>query len=98
MACGILIALLMAGGQALPGTQPLETEGDLAARMVEGIDRYLMRELAASAAARPKAPSRERLRAIIGLVDERVPFDALALDVKRAHSPRIDRAFALTPV
>ncbi len=29
--------------QALPGTQPLTIEGDLARHMVEGIDRYLTR-------------------------------------------------------
>jgi cephalosporin-C deacetylase-like acetyl esterase len=88
--------LLKEGGQAaqvarepLPGTKPLQTEGDLAARMVEGIDKYLMRELASSAEkrkqywkpdfsspenyARSVEPNRERLKKIIGVVDQRLP-------------------------
>ena len=31
--------------QELPGTKPLTMDGDLAAQMVAGIDKYLMREL-----------------------------------------------------
>ena len=38
--------------EPLPGTQPLTVEGDLAARMVAGIDRYLDRELAVAVARR----------------------------------------------
>jgi dienelactone hydrolase len=55
--------------------------------MVEGIDRFLDRELAASIARRPAVPDRERFRRIIGVVDERVPFDApsLTLLLKRRH-------------
>ena len=34
--------------EPLPGTRPLTRGGDLAAQMVEGIDQYLMHELAAS--------------------------------------------------
>jgi len=72
----------------LPGTVPLTMQGDLAAQMVAGIDRYLMRETAASierraqhwkrdfasrdAYAKSVAPNRERLRKIIGAVDPRV--------------------------
>src|SRR5437879_3510308 len=74
----------------LPGTQPLTVEGDLAARMVAGIDKYLMRETAASVERRkqfwkpdyssPEAyaksvqSNRERLKRILGVVDPRVPF------------------------
>src|SRR4051812_38706676 len=73
----------------LPGTKPLTTEGDLAAQMVAGIDKYLMRELEASVEKRkecwkrdfssPEAytkslePNRERLKKILGVVDARVP-------------------------
>jgi dienelactone hydrolase len=72
----------------LPGTKPLMAEGDLAAQMVAGIDRYLMRELAASAERRrqplPGAASpgefarsmqfkRDRLARILGAVDVRRP-------------------------
>jgi dienelactone hydrolase len=75
--------------EPLPGTKPLQTEGDLAARMVEGIDKYLMRELAASVEKRKQywkpdfsspqnyaksvEPNRERLKKIIGVVDARLP-------------------------
>jgi dienelactone hydrolase len=71
-------------GQPLPGTQPLDAQGDLAAKMVEGIDKYLMREIAASVEKRGKlweepsvvvekamAPRRQRLARILGVVDPR---------------------------
>ena len=73
----------------LPNTKPLDDEGDLAARMVAGIDKYLDRELKASVEQRkqfwkpdfssPEAysksvqPNRERLKKIIGVVDQRLP-------------------------
>src|SRR3954451_18787172 len=79
--------------QALPGTQPLESKDDLAKQMVEGIDRYLTRltgEVAAerragwkldhsSAEAHEKSlqPKRERLKKLLGVVDERVPVTTL---------------------
>jgi dienelactone hydrolase len=75
--------------QPLPGTKPLEMQGDLAKQMVEGIDRYLTKATAesvekrkefwkpdySSAAAYEKSmtPNRERLRKILGVVDMRVP-------------------------
>ena len=74
----------------LPNTKPLEEKGDLAAMMVEGIGKYLDRELAASVEKRkqfwkidtssPEAyaksvePNRLRLKKILGVVDERVKF------------------------
>ncbi len=80
-------------GEPLPGTRPLDRKGDLAAQMVEGIDRYLMRELDASARRRlqsskgdhssPAAwsrsmqPQREHLKKILGIVDPRVAVTAL---------------------
>ncbi len=73
----------------LPGTKPLTTEGDLAARIVAGIDKYLMRAIAASVAQRAQywkpdyssvaaytksvQPNRDRLKTIIGAVDPRLP-------------------------
>jgi dienelactone hydrolase len=79
--------------QTLPGTKPLTKDGDLAGQMVEGIDRYLTRELAASVAKRkefwkpdfssPDAytksvePNRARLRKILGIIDERLPVKDL---------------------
>ena len=75
--------------QPLPGTKPLEIEGDLARHMLDGIDRYLSREPAASVEnaaeilearlCSPQAyeksiePNRERLKKILGVVDARVP-------------------------
>ncbi len=82
-----------ARSEPLPNTKPLMREGDLAAQMVEGIDKYLMRELqdapkkqkdywkqdASSVAAYLKSvePNRQHLRKILGVVDERVPFTDL---------------------
>jgi dienelactone hydrolase len=73
---------------ALPGTAPLDKQGDLSAEMVAGIDRFLLREIDASIEKRAAhwkrdtsskeayeksiAPNRERLKKILGIVDERV--------------------------
>src|SRR5581483_9343485 len=87
---GLYLCLLgSAAGDELPGTQPLTESGDLAAKMVEGIDRYLMRALAASVERRQERwkvddssleayrksiePQRQRLRKILGAIDPRVP-------------------------
>lgn len=70
------IALLwsVAGlAQTLPGTRPWRLEGDPATRMIEGIHRYLDGAIGAAASRRP-APDRERLRRILGVVDERVAW------------------------
>jgi dienelactone hydrolase len=88
LALGLLLSSLAA--EPLPDTKPLTEEGDLAAKMVAGIDKYLMRELAASmkkrnqywkpdfssaeAYSKSVRPNRERLKRILGVVDERVPF------------------------
>ncbi len=79
--------------ETLAGTNPLTVEGDLAAQMVAGIDKYLMRELDASVKQRqalwkpdyssPEAyerslqPHRDRLRKIIGAADPRRPVKDL---------------------
>ena len=41
----LAISSTAARAEELPGTKPLTMQGDLAAQMVAGIDRYLMREL-----------------------------------------------------
>jgi dienelactone hydrolase len=66
----------------LPNTKPLTDDGDLAAAMVAGIHKYLDRELKAAPAKRdelwkanakePLAAKRDRLRKLLGVVDERV--------------------------
>src|SRR5260370_14064243 len=87
---GLLLAGPARGAEPLPDTKPLTDDGDLAAKMVAGIDKYLLRELAASVEKRKQfwkpdlsspeaydksvAPNRERLKKILGVVDERVPF------------------------
>ena len=91
-----LVLLAQAGSAApaqqsgrLPGTAELTWEGDLSARMVAGIDRFLMRRLEAAPEARAAfwnrdfsseddytrsvEANRERFRKIIGLVDRRSP-------------------------
>ncbi len=73
----MLLSGLVAAGQPLPGTEALTAEGDLAAQMVEAIDRFLDRRSAeASRLHAAVKPDRERLREIVGAVDERVPYDA----------------------
>lgn len=71
----VFLAAAAANADPLSGTQPLTAQGDLAAQMVAGIDRFLMQQTA-EAVARPAAPNRERLAKIIGVVDPRTPFDA----------------------
>lgn len=77
----------------LPGTQPLVLKGDLSARMVEGIDKFLLREIERSTGERPQlwkrdfssreayetsiGPNRERFRKFIGTVDGRLPVAEL---------------------
>ena len=87
------LAYLGQDAAPLPGTKPLEAQGDLAAEMVAGIDRFLTRELAASVAGRKRfyrpdfdnddaymrsvEPNRQRLRKILGAVDPRKEVTAL---------------------
>jgi len=90
------LALVIPGyAQPLPGTQTLSFEGDLAARMVEGMHRFADRETERAVDSRQffwrrgfssdaahqesVASHRERLRKIIGLIDGRIRFDAPAL-------------------
>ncbi len=77
----------------LPGTKPLTIKGDIAARMVEGIDRYLNKKLKESLTNRKKywqldftskkayeasiRKNRQRFRKIIGVVDKRLSVPAL---------------------
>ena len=67
---------------ALPGTALLTTQGDLAIRMVDDINAYLLRATAESVSRR--VPDRERLKKIIGAVDPRLSNGALELDATTA--------------
>jgi dienelactone hydrolase len=91
----VTVLTLPVWAEPLPGTRPLERTGDLAAQMVEGIDKYLMRALAAAPQARKEywkpdfssreaylrsvEPNRQHLKKILGVVDERVPFTGFEL-------------------
>ena len=71
-------------------TVPLTIEGDLASQMVDGIDRFLLNQIAADAASRAERftvdissveayeaslkPHRERLAKCLGIRDARLPF------------------------
>ncbi|MCH8294270.1 hypothetical protein IH992_24575 [Candidatus Poribacteria bacterium] len=81
------MAWINAEVETLPNTQPLTMEGDLATQMVDGIDRFFMREADASVKRREEhwkrdfsspenynasiKPNRERFMKIIGIVDSR---------------------------
>jgi dienelactone hydrolase len=83
----VLFIAFQAGGQPLPGTQPLAIEGDLASQMLEGIDQFLDKQAAKAVAGRGKfwrpntssaeafnesiEPNRQRLAHILGLRDAR---------------------------
>ncbi len=82
----VLVTPLSLCAQNLPGTNPLTTKDDLAKVMVEGIDRYLDRQLVKSRQLRDQrwkvdtnspaayeASRREKLAKILGLVDRRLP-------------------------
>lgn len=74
----ILLFLFLATSlqaQVLSGTEALPTEPDFSAAMVAGIDRLATRLIAGSREGRQ--PVRERLKAILGVVDARIPFSNL---------------------
>jgi hypothetical protein len=60
---------------ALPGTEPMRSDGGPALAMVEGIKQYLLK--LTEAPPRPVDSSRERSRYALGVGDEPIPFDAL---------------------
>ncbi len=101
----LLLAVIVQGQEMLPGSSRLASEGDLAAEMVEGIHRYLDRATLEAAAARSRfwardysspdayersvEPNRNRLRTVLGLVDERVPLGALEVVATTARPSRL---------
>lgn len=72
----LFLAATSLHAQVLPGTQPLAPNPDFSATMVAGIDQMALRLIEQSKATRK--PTREKLKAALGIVDERVPFTALA--------------------
>ncbi len=75
----VVFSLSCAVAQALPGTELLTTTADISSEMVAGLDRFLMRELEAARTAPISPGTRERFRHIIGLKDQRIPFDSPTL-------------------
>ena len=109
-ACVTLAAMLArasAEDLPLPGTKPLTWRGDIASRLVAGVDKFLLREIDRAAAERDKhwkrdlsshrayarsvEPNRKRLAHILGVRDERVAFDAPALVGTTAQPARVGR-------
>ena len=89
----------------LAGTAGLTMSGDITTQLVDGVDRFLLRELAKSTPRRggfwnrdfssPEAynasiePNRKRLAHILGVRDQRVPFDGLELHGTTAQPPLV---------
>ncbi len=87
------VAFVHAQEASLPGSQLLSVKGDLSVQMVEGIDKFLLREIDDSTTNRARfwqrdfssreayeksvAPNRERFRKMIGAVDLRLPVAEL---------------------
>jgi dienelactone hydrolase len=106
--CDLGVFVVPASAEPLPGTRPLEDKDDLAMKMVAGIDKYLMRELAASpekrkaywkpdyasaeAYTKSVEPNRQRLKKILGVVDERKKFD----DIEYVGGPKTPSVVAET--
>jgi len=83
-----LLCLKPAWADPLPGTKPLKLEGDITSQLVDGVDRFLLGQLADSidnraahwrrdlsspeAYLKSVAPNRARLAVITGVVDKRV--------------------------
>src|SRR5262245_15778368 len=74
MLCAMAVVFSAAHLRAdeLPGTKPLTESGDIAGKMVAGIDKYLMREIDKAAKRTVANPDRERLKKILGLIDQRI--------------------------
>jgi dienelactone hydrolase len=81
----------LAAAEPLPGTQPLTEGGDLASKMVDGIDRFLLRETAESVARRPKAYFRRSLERILGASDSAVVPPVLEVVSEPGRSPVVGR-------
>ena len=95
----------------LPGTEPLLLEGDIASHLVDGVDRFLLREVERSVEKRspywkrdPSSPqkynasiepNRRRLAHILGVRDPRVEFDSLELLGTTGQPPLVGQGAGL---
>ena len=107
-----LLSIQVAQAQPALETKPLTIEGDIASHLVAGVDRFLLRELAASvdrrerywqrdftshaAYAKSVEQNRQRLAHIIGLRDQRVAFDGLTLGSTTAESSLVGQTDRIT--
>lgn len=94
-------------GDPLPGTEPLTIEGDLADLMVQGIDRFLLKQIDASVERRGRywkrdfsspekynesvADNRKHLAKILGAFDPREPVTALEYLETTSHKALVGR-------
>ena len=85
--CALLLIVRPAWADPHPGTSPLKLEGDITSQLVDGVDRFLLRQLADSidkraahwkrnlsspqAYVKSVAANRARLAEITGVVDKR---------------------------
>ena len=71
----LLINTLSCQANPLKGTTPLDWEGDIASKLVDAADAFLLKKIDQAVLkrnARTKAPKSEKLKHIIGIRDERV--------------------------
>jgi dienelactone hydrolase len=104
-------------GDPLPGTERLTMEGDIAAQMVAGIDKFLLREIELSVERREKfwkrdfsspeaynksiEPNRQRLKKILGVVDERIASQGPHVGYSLTEDSLLgsgDHRFIITPI
>ena len=91
--------------KVLPGTQPLEMEGDITSTLVDGVDRFLLKQLAEAEKSREQHwpalvhrdadkphPLAAELSTMIGLRDARVPNPRLTIE----RDPQTGSAYAST--
>ncbi|MBX3414731.1 MAG: dienelactone hydrolase family protein [Pirellulales bacterium] len=94
-------------GAPLAGTRPLEMQGDIASQLVEGVDRFLLKQIDDSVEARAAKwqrdlssrekyeqsveSNRQRLARFIGAVDERTSYNAPEIIVEAGDSITIAR-------
>ena len=102
LALFLCVFAALAPAQPLAGTDALTTDADLAAEMVAGIDRYLMRRIETAAERRQRywkpdyssreayvrsvEERRERFRTIVGAVDPRIAAPQLLMNLSHERS------------
>ncbi len=106
------VALAQERPATFPGTEPLTADKPLDVLMVEGIDRFCLKEIeqareqreslwkrdfsSAEAYDKSMAPYREKFRTIIGVVDQRVPATRFEYT---EHSPQVTKElYSVRPV